>query len=689
MKRGLKKKSFLPMGIKVLLMLAAPVVAFALFVGNSSITKAANFSVAMKDYKYQAQATEGTTIKIAVGESVEWVNHDPDPHNVAILEGPYLNVSPEIRTGQKWSMKFTVAGKYHYYCEWHPWMVADVIVGGSEFTAPVGRSVQTFAETGKTVRGKFLDYWKAHGGLPQQGFPIAEEMQEKSETDGKIYTVQYFERAVFELHPELAAPNDVLLSLLGNFLYKQKYPNGAPNQKASTVNPHKFAETGKTIGGKFREYWEKNGGLAQQGYPISDEFQEKSDLDGKTYLVQYFERAVFEYHPENKPPYDVLLSQLGKFRYDKVFKPQEPNANGIQVLGMSSGPQHYPLLAGPHAAPGMNVWIYEDNPAPIVTWLKDLGVKYAVHQMSWYHLENKKGEYKWQILDGAVNEMAKAGIKVILHPVHTPPWLADEQGQMRDPAEFEKFMKLVAARYKGKVIGYHIWNESNLAREVGKYVISARYAEILKAGYRGVKASDQTAVVISAALTPTGVNNPEIAVDDVIFLRRLYAYNGGELKGYFDVLGAHPGSNANPPDTLHPDKPGAGPGWNNHASFYFRRIEQLRQVMLENGDGQKQMWLTEFGWASTDKPAPGYEYAAQVSEAEQAQYIGQAFRMGRDQYPWMGAMLLFQLNMATPNISTDPGDERIAWGVIRRDGSKRPSYDAVKQYAKEWNDANK
>ena len=127
-----------------------------------------------------------------------------------------------------------------------------------------------------------------------------------------------------------------------------------------------------------------------------------------------------------------------------------------------------------------------------------------------------------------------------------------------------------------------------------------------------------------------------MAVDDVIFLRRLYAYNGGELKGYFDVLGAHPGSNANPPDTLYPDDPAPGPGWNDDTSFYFRRVEQLRQVMLENGDAQKQMWLTEFGWASTPNPAPGYEYASQTDEAQQAQYIGDAFRMGRDQYPWMG-----------------------------------------------------
>ncbi|HYP39420.1 MAG TPA: hypothetical protein VEX13_03590 [Chloroflexia bacterium] len=188
-------------------------------------------------------------------------------------------------------------------------------------TVPVGSSYaqsgsRTFPETNKTVKGRFLEYWDTHGGLPQQGYPISEEMQEVSDTNGRTYTVQYFERAVFEMHPENQPPFDVLLSLLGNFLYKQKYPNGAPNQMISADNPLKFNETGKTVGGKFRAYWEENGGLAQQGLPISEEFQERNELDGKTYTVQYFERAVFEMHPENAGTrFEVLLSQLGTFRY--------------------------------------------------------------------------------------------------------------------------------------------------------------------------------------------------------------------------------------------------------------------------------------------------------------------------------------------------------------------------------------
>jgi len=650
-------------------------------------THAAETTVPMKDFKFAP-----AVVNVAVGDTVTWINQDTEPHNVAILEGPELNVSPEQKKGEKWSMTFTRPGRYHYYCEYHPNMVADVIVGGVNDTAARDRNTVTFKETGKSARGKFLDYWNRNGGLAQQGFPISEEMQERSDTDGKIYTVQYFERAVFELHPENKPPHDVLLSLLGNFEYKRKYPNGAPNQQANTTaGSALFRETGKRVGGKFLDYWNRNGGLAQQGFPISEEFMEKSDLDGKTYRVQYFERAVFELHPENKPPYDVLLSQLGKFRYDKVVAAKQPAISlpsGIRSIGMSSGPQHYPLLAGPRAAPGLNVWIYDQDPQPVVGWMTDLGAKWALHQFSWYQIEFDKGVYRWDKIDRAVEALNKAGINIILHPVHSPPWAWGESKKVTyptNPADFGRFMKAAAQRYKGKVAGYQIWNEPNLAQEAGLYVVAARYAALLKEGYNAVKSVDQNAIVITGALTPTGVNDPNRAVDDITFLRRLYAYNNGELKGYFDVLGAHPGSNANPPDTMHPDKPGPGPGWNNHGSFYFRRIEQIRQVMVESGDAEKQMWLTEFGWASTDKPAPGFEYAAQNTEQEQADYIGRAFRMGRDQYAWMGPMLLFQLNFALPNVATEPTDERIAWGILRRDGSKRPSYFAVQQYAKEWN----
>ena len=192
---------------------------------------------------------------------------------------------------------------------------------GTALPARAQAGSRTFPETGQTVQGRFLDYWTNHGGLPQQGYPISSEMQERNDTDGKTYTVQYFERAVFELHPENQPPNDVLLSLLGSFIYSQKYPNGAPAQTPNNeAGSQLFTATGHRVGGEFLSYWQTHGGLAQQGYPISDEFQELSPTDGKTYTVQYFERAVFELHSENQPPYNVLLSLLGSQRYDAKYK---------------------------------------------------------------------------------------------------------------------------------------------------------------------------------------------------------------------------------------------------------------------------------------------------------------------------------------------------------------------------------
>ncbi|HEY0071872.1 MAG TPA: Zn-dependent exopeptidase M28 [Chloroflexia bacterium] len=183
-----------------------------------------------------------------------------------------------------------------------------------------GTGSHKFPETGKTVTGIFLDYWTRNGGVAQLGYPISEVMGEVSELNGKTYTVQYFERAVFEYHSENQPPYDVLLSQLGTFQYKKKYPGGPANQQVSNVGEVvRFPETGKTVGGKFVEYWRAHGGVALQGYPISEEFTEVSPLNGKTYLVQYFERAVMEYHPENQPPFDVLLSQLGTYQYRQKY----------------------------------------------------------------------------------------------------------------------------------------------------------------------------------------------------------------------------------------------------------------------------------------------------------------------------------------------------------------------------------
>jgi hypothetical protein len=102
-----------------------------------------------------------------------------------------------------------------------------------------------------------------------------------------------------------------------------------------------FSETGKQVCGRFLEYWQQNGGLAQQGLPLSNEFTEVSDLNGQSYTVQYFERAVFEKHPENARPYDVLLSQLGTFQFKRKYPNGDPSGGG-----QPPAPQPQPAPSG-------------------------------------------------------------------------------------------------------------------------------------------------------------------------------------------------------------------------------------------------------------------------------------------------------------------------------------------------------
>ena len=160
------------------------------------------------------------------------------------------------------------------------------------------------SETGQCVRGRFLDYWEARGGLAINGYPLSPEFNEILE-DGRPYTVQYFERTRLEYHPENAAPNDILLGQFGRRIHPAD-PPASPDTSQTW-----FPQTGHNVPSDFYTYWSSNGGLAQFGLPLSEAFQQRLE-DNKTYRVQYFERARFEYHPEQQAPYMIQLGQFGR-----------------------------------------------------------------------------------------------------------------------------------------------------------------------------------------------------------------------------------------------------------------------------------------------------------------------------------------------------------------------------------------
>ena len=156
-----------------------------------------------------------------------------------------------------------------------------------------------FSQTGHNVSGEF---WTFYQSVPDAalifGMPITEQFQT---ADGSGLTVQYFEKVRFELHPDQPLGQRVVLSDLGTKLYRA----GLPSINLTTSGACRVLN-GFGICYEFLAFFDEHGGQARFGNPISgSEFQP----DGQ--LVQYFERARFEWHPELPAGQNVMLADLG------------------------------------------------------------------------------------------------------------------------------------------------------------------------------------------------------------------------------------------------------------------------------------------------------------------------------------------------------------------------------------------
>jgi len=193
----------------------------------------------------------------------------------------------------------------------------EIIYNGGPLTNALGEL--TFPQVPYAVAPPFYPYWEEQGGLPIFGLPLSKQIVEGG------YRAQYFERQRLEAHPENASPYKILLGLVGNETAARRgllnSAPFAPKANGGAAGCEYFATTRHTVCGDFRAYWHRYGldfgepgvsareSLALFGLPISEPFEERLE-NGQTYMVQYFERARFELHPENPAPYRVLLGRL-------------------------------------------------------------------------------------------------------------------------------------------------------------------------------------------------------------------------------------------------------------------------------------------------------------------------------------------------------------------------------------------
>ncbi|MFQ6014914.1 MAG: glycosyl hydrolase family 18 protein [Anaerolineae bacterium] len=323
---------------------------------------------------------------------------------------------------------------------------------------------------------------------------------------------------------------------------------------------------------------------------------------------------------------------------------------------------------------------------PIINSVKGMGFDWVKMQVPWKDFEAAKGAINWGELDRIVNGVSGSGLKILLSVVKAPNWARPAntdfsvEGPPANPQDFANFLSQLASRYKGKVQAYEVWNEQNLWYEWGGEPLDARrYVELLKVSYNAIKAADPNAIVVSGALTPAG-DVPGKAIDDITYLEQMYQAG---LKNYCDAVGAHPSGYNVPPDAdwrtwSDPKARFRGPSDNRHHSWVFRgTMEGYRNVMVKYGDGNKKIWPTEFGWAVSSSPSPGYEYAADNTLQEQADFTVKAYQMGKN-WGWVGVMFLWNLNFKV----VAGGSEMAQWGIIDSSWRGLPVYNALATMAK-------
>jgi hypothetical protein len=261
-------------------------------------------------------------------------------------------------------------------------------------------------------------------------------------------------------------------------------------------------------------------------------------------------------------------------------------------------------------------------------------------------------------MNAAVRDAKAHGLKVLMVVQRSPAWASGGKGGIHpptDPATFGAAMGGLASRVPG-VDAWELWNEEDETIFFAGGANPAKYAAMVKAAYPAIKAVQPHDIVVTGATV----------ANDFDFIEALYRQG---IKGSFDAVGVHTDTAClvNSPD-VHYREPDGRVG-----RYSFTGYREVHAVMARHGDGDKQIWMTELGW-NTQSTAPGScntgMWAGQkplgVTEAQQAQYLAQAYRcLAAD--PYIGVALWFGLQ--------DIAGSKYAagYGLYRRDGSAKPS----------------
>jgi hypothetical protein len=319
---------------------------------------------------------------------------------------------------------------------------------------------------------------------------------------------------------------------------------------------------------------------------------------------------------------------------------------------------------------GMQVFLFwqEEAADRDLRLVKEAGFRWVKQEFAWRDIEGVgPGIFDWSNPDRVVDQIDSYGLNVIARVGVQPEWAGGNYPEVGPPNDYQDFANFLAAlvtRYQGRIDAYQIWNEPNLAREWGNRPPNpAEYTQLLKIAYQTIKEIDPNAQVISAGLAPT-TRWDNVAIPDTVFIQGMYDAGAAP---YFDLLGAHGAGYKVPPET-DPHQVADDSTLNNddpsppelRRIYCFRHVEDIRAVMVANGDADKRIVLLEFGWTTDPRPDSPYAWHA-VSDEQQAQYLVGAYQYAQENWrPWIAVMSLIYM----PDPQWGINDEQTYWSII-------------------------
>jgi len=297
-------------------------------------------------------------------------------------------------------------------------------------------------------------------------------------------------------------------------------------------------------------------------------------------------------------------------------------------------PPFAPLTYGMHAF----LWWDGGEVGLNLDWARMMRFNHIKQIVAWRDIQHDEGEpFNLTRLEAILGETERRGLHLVVRLGYIPEWAAAPGTNFeaavdyapRDNAEFAAYCGAVASAFPGRIKAYQILNEPNLSREwSGLKPDAAAYVESLAACSQAIRAADPAAILISAGLSPTG-NDDDIARRDDLYLQDMYTLG---FQQYIDVVGVH-AAGYDAPEVGPDDAEAKG----RLRFMSFRRVEDLRKIMVANGDAARQVAILEVGW-TTNPTNPAYAWYA-VTEQQQADYMVRAYAYAAEHWrPWVGLM---------------------------------------------------